>query len=298
MPLNDRDYVKGRHPPTCTCTECVKRRLERIRKRERFTPQFASGGKVDHRFVSHRATPTKKSTYVKQTFRKTPNWLLALLLILAFLIIGFGLSVLTKSAIPFYVLLGLSVLYIARKHILPTILLALILLAVTSTISMVWPQGITKVTPKQLEILHILPTRVDAQVIEQSIYLIINEERQKAGLTPLLWDDELAEYAKKHNTDMVRVGSLYHDKAELAQLQAGENALMISKYCGGFILLPYPIGLAFYRSDRELCNESVKSWMESLGHRLNILTSGYKYTGIGVAVAEDGITCYITQDFR
>jgi len=208
------------------------------------------------------------------------------------------LSVLTKNAIPFYVLFGLSILYIARKHILSTILLVLILLAVTSTISMVWPQGITKVTPKQMEILHILPTRVDAKVTEQSIFLLINEERQKAGLPPLAWDDGLAQYAKKHSADMVRRGSLYHDKAELAQLQAGENALMISKFCGGFILLPYPIGLALYRTDAELSQKSVNAWMESPGHRSNILRGSYRYTGIGVAIAEDGITCYATQDFR
>lgn len=32
MPLDDRDYIRGRHPPTCTCTECVNRRLKRLRK--------------------------------------------------------------------------------------------------------------------------------------------------------------------------------------------------------------------------------------------------------------------------
>ena len=27
MPLGDRDYVRGEHPPACTCVECTKRRL-------------------------------------------------------------------------------------------------------------------------------------------------------------------------------------------------------------------------------------------------------------------------------
>ena len=227
-----------------------------------------------------------------------PSQLITLLLILALSITGLGISIFTGSAIPFYLLLGLSVLYIARKQILPAILVVLIVLVVTSTISMVWPQGITKVTPKELEILRILLTRVDAQAIEQSILLLINQERQKAGLTPLLWDDRLAEYSKKHSTNMARVGGLYHDEAELAQLQAGENALMISKFSGGFILLPYPIGLALYKTDLELSQESVNAWMGSPGHRSNILMGNYRYTGIGVAVAKDGITCYITQNFR
>lgn len=42
MPLSDRDYIKGSHPPTCTCTECVAKRLKHRKKdgishRPRFT---------------------------------------------------------------------------------------------------------------------------------------------------------------------------------------------------------------------------------------------------------------------
>ncbi len=32
MPLEDRDYIKGSHPPSCTCVECANRRLKRLRK--------------------------------------------------------------------------------------------------------------------------------------------------------------------------------------------------------------------------------------------------------------------------
>lgn len=31
MPLDDRDYIRGQHPSTCTCTECVKKRLKRLK---------------------------------------------------------------------------------------------------------------------------------------------------------------------------------------------------------------------------------------------------------------------------
>lgn len=30
MPVSDRDYVRGEHPPTCTCKECTDRRLARL----------------------------------------------------------------------------------------------------------------------------------------------------------------------------------------------------------------------------------------------------------------------------
>lgn len=32
MPINDRDYVRDSHPPACTCVECVRKRLERIKR--------------------------------------------------------------------------------------------------------------------------------------------------------------------------------------------------------------------------------------------------------------------------
>jgi hypothetical protein len=35
MPLADRDYIRGSHPPSCTCTECVNRRLGIYKKSKR-----------------------------------------------------------------------------------------------------------------------------------------------------------------------------------------------------------------------------------------------------------------------
>ena len=32
MPLSDRDYIRGKHPPNCTCAECTNRRLKKLRK--------------------------------------------------------------------------------------------------------------------------------------------------------------------------------------------------------------------------------------------------------------------------
>jgi len=32
MPIGDRDYIRGKHPPNCTCTECTDKRLGKLRK--------------------------------------------------------------------------------------------------------------------------------------------------------------------------------------------------------------------------------------------------------------------------
>lgn len=47
MPLGDRDYIGGQHPATCTCTECVRRRLKRLERDGKFDPRFTSNGEVD-----------------------------------------------------------------------------------------------------------------------------------------------------------------------------------------------------------------------------------------------------------
>ena len=282
--MDDREARHLGHPPACTCVDCVNARLRRIRK-EVPHPRFHQRSKEERK-------PIRYKPY------KISGWLLTLLFVFALFVGGLGISALLKSAIPLLILLGFFAVYMARKWLLPTVLIILILLAVTSTVSMVGPQGVIRIVPKELEVLHVLPTKIDATTVEKAIFELVNQERVNEGLPLLLLEESLVQYSRKHSSDMAIKRSLYHDKAELAKLHAGENALLISKYQGGFILLPYPIGLALYRSDRELYSESVKSWMDSPGHRLNILTSSYKYTGIGVAIAEDGITCYITQNFR
>lgn len=163
-----------------------------------------------------------------------------------------------------------------------------IVLTVASTVSMVWPQGVVRVVPKRLEILHVLPTSFE----------MINEIRIEEELAPLEWDGSIASYSRKHSLDMAEKRDLYHNVVELADLRLGENAALNPRLAGGFILLPYPVGLAFYKTDRELLSETVESWMKSLGHRQNILNPDYKFTGVGIAVAEDGVTYYLTQDFK
>ena len=44
MPLDDRDYVRGTHPATCTCADCVEERLRRVTTRNRLTQERSGGG--------------------------------------------------------------------------------------------------------------------------------------------------------------------------------------------------------------------------------------------------------------
>ena len=122
MPIQDRDYIRGSHPPNCSCVECTNKRLNKIRggTHENYIynrPRFGRsplGKRVDNtggqKAYSHRP--------------HIPNWLKSMLLIGALSIGGLITSTVIGSFIPFWLLFGFSVLfsiekwlsYYTRKH--------------------------------------------------------------------------------------------------------------------------------------------------------------------------------------
>jgi hypothetical protein len=109
MPIDDRDYIRGEHPPNCSCAERTTRRLERMRQealedgisnRPRFRGS-SHGGIGDG--GSDRGAPGRR--------HRLPNWLKALLVIAALSVAGLVLSALVGSLIPFWLLLGVSLFY-------------------------------------------------------------------------------------------------------------------------------------------------------------------------------------------
>jgi hypothetical protein len=112
---------------------------------------------------------------------------------------------------------------------------------------------------------------------------LINEARSRAGLSPLQWDERLAQAADEHAKIMSATGELSHQfpaEPDLANRlasrlrfeQAGENV--------------------FYDASVEGAHQS---FMDSPHHRDNILNGAYDSVGIGV-VADNGVL-YIVEDF-
>ncbi len=67
MPVSDRDYVRGEHPPTCTCKECTDRRLARL------TGQSSDkGGEKSLRRTEPRSEHSNIPPFFSQTIRGTP----------------------------------------------------------------------------------------------------------------------------------------------------------------------------------------------------------------------------------
>jgi len=172
-------------------------------------------------------------------------------------------------------------------------------------------------TPKETLEEKILELRNDSLVLERKIHDLINEQRIENGLSPLIWDENLAKIARYHSEDMARRNYFSHVSPEGEDLEARYKKFSylcrISAgnliYSGGEnIFLTHIYSLYYYdpltgevtgyvfNSINNISYEVVNGWMNSPGHRQNILTPFFLREGIGVYVDSDG-EIYITEDF-
>jgi len=133
---------------------------------------------------------------------------------------------------------------------------------------------------------------------EALIIVLVNDQRQQVGLSALSEDPLLTSLAKEHSISMVENNFFGHQKypgeRPLSYNQPpgtirGENLAMIPTRT----TIPGP-----YLSLQQVCEWAVSLWMNSSGHRANILEPRYTKTGVGVAFSEGGDYLYITQIFE
>lgn len=114
----------------------------------------------------------------------------------------------------------------------------------------------------------------------------INQIRQDKGLHPLTWWPELSDCARGHSQNIANGHCPFgHDGFE--QRMDHMNTLAKVYYFGENIAYCYN-----YENPVDI---SVKGWMQSEGHRKNILAD-FEETGIGVSISAEG-KFYITQLF-
>ncbi len=156
---------------------------------------------------------------------------------------------------------------------------------------------------------------IDIQELELKIHELINNERQKNGISSLQYDYELADIARAHSQDMDYRNFFDHvnpdgDGPTERAIKAGYN---VHKELGGgwysdgiaenihmgwlYSQITYGITTTYdwYTQD-EIAYNCVNGWMNSPGHRQNILTSSYDKEGIGVSISSN-YAVYVTQDF-
>lgn len=116
--------------------------------------------------------------------------------------------------------------------------------------------------PKAADSFELLP-------VEQGVLERTNSERVRYGLRPLIIDRMLMRQARRHAAWMTRARALQHTSAPVA-----ENIAMGQRSSA----------------------EAVQTWMNSSGHRANILNAGYTRIGVAAYATPEG-TIYWCQQF-
>lgn len=131
-----------------------------------------------------------------------------------------------------------------------------------------------------------------AQAVERDIVRWTNVERIARGLHPVRWSPTLARAARQHTNEMVRLRYFSHTSPV-----AGNRGLLKRVRNAGLRAGAIFVGenLAWgnwtYRQAREI----VAAWMDSPGHRENLLRRTFRYLGVGVRF--DGRDLVATQVF-
>lgn len=127
-----------------------------------------------------------------------------------------------------------------------------------------------------------VPTQ-EGQAVEQEVIKLVNVERAKAGLPALKNDWQLARVAEDKSQDM-------HDKNYFSHTSPtyGSPFTMMKNYG-----ITYKSAGENIAKGQRSAQEVVNAWMNSAGHRANILNKNY--THIGVGYVSDGN--YWTQMF-
>ena len=106
---------------------------------------------------------------------------------------------------------------------------------------------------------------------EKEVFDLINKQRTNNGLKALVVDEELQRVARIKAQDMVDNNYFSHNSPTYGTPFQMLNSFKISYKTAGENI-----------AGNSTNSGAVNSWMNSSGHKANILNSNYNYTGIGV----------------
>lgn len=168
----------------------------------------------------------------------------------------------------------------------------------------------------------------DTALLDAAVFHLTNAERKRYGLKPLAFSQALYRSAQAHNKEMILHGYLEHEnlrglgffdrirRQDKSFMAGAENiATILPLKAGGHIQYSYkkrngkyefftmdgkPIPVETYKG---MAAKLVKSWMDSPGHKKNILNKELTHIGCSIVLPNSLFQshhiplCYGTQDF-
>jgi uncharacterized protein YkwD len=138
-----------------------------------------------------------------------------------------------------------------------------------SLVVLAFPVTIPNSVPTETKPKAAKATTLELHAVEHLIIQHTNAERKRYGLAPLVVDQHLVKSARTHAIWMTTRQTLTHTNQPVAE------------------------NIAF---GQESAAEAVRSWMNSSGHRANILSRGHRRIGVAAYVARNG-RIYWCQQF-
>jgi uncharacterized protein YkwD len=127
-----------------------------------------------------------------------------------------------------------------------------------------------------------MPANDNAATMRTATLCLVNAERTQRGLVALTANPQLGKAAQKYSLEMVRESFFDHvspgGSTLLSRVRRGTGYLRGAR--------SYSLGenIAWGSGDFATPQETVKGWMESAGHRANILNRRFRHVGTGVAI--------------
>jgi len=122
--------------------------------------------------------------------------------------------------------------------------------------------------------------------VASQVLALVNDERAKAGCGSLTTSSALQRAAQGHSADMAANDYFSHDSQDGRTFA---DRIRAAGYTGGAIAENIAAGQA-------TASAVMNSWMDSPGHRANILNCSYRHLGVGYAKG-GSYGYYWTQDF-
>ena len=127
--------------------------------------------------------------------------------------------------------------------------------------------------------------------VEQAIFNKVNEERAKAGVPALTYNNTMQKYARIKSQDMGDNNYFSHE-------DLNGNLITTQMKKDGVSYKAWGENIAYIGGNMSadaLAQQFMTNWMNSSGHRANILSTNF--SSIGVGVYKIGNKVYATQEF-
>lgn len=159
--------------------------------------------------------------------------------------------------------------------------------------------GTSKITKDNTPTLDISQSSLDTSVIASKIHTLVNDERNALGLQSVKYDKTLEQASAVFAQKMINDGFFDHKAPDGTTVNSIATDLGYKCFQAPYYAVADNLaeGGPYYGQNTNdgIASETVQLWMDSEGHRANILTASHDSVGVGIAF--DGGRGYLVLSF-